>query len=170
MEKKIKFKVLSRAMAEAEWVQKSITEPHILISINGTTGTDSTSAIIPANQYRKELLHIQFDDIDNSKPELTQGMIPFTEDHARNILNFVEKNINDIDLIVVHCFAGVCRSVAVAASLSKIINNEDDVLFKSGVPNMLVYREMLDKYFLEDNFHLIWKDIYLVRDGNLKPI
>ncbi len=148
------FLVLSREQAESEHVQNTINLPHIMISINGTTGTDSTSANIPDNINRKDLLQIRFDDIDVRHTETIKNegleLIFFSEDHARNILNFVEKNVENINLIVVHCFAGVCRSVAVASALSKIINNEDDKIFRSGVPNMLVYKTILEKFWLSD--------------------
>jgi predicted protein tyrosine phosphatase len=154
--KKINFLVLSREQAESIVVQRAINQPHILISINGTTGLDSTSAKIPTNGNRLDLLHLRFDDIDSRQMEILKenkeekSLILFTEEHARNILNFVEKNLKDIDLIVVHCFAGICRSVAVASALSKIINNEDDRIFKSGVPNMLVYKTVLERFWLSD--------------------
>jgi len=53
---------------------------------------------------------------------------------------------------------------------SKILNNEDDKIFKSGCPNMLVYRTMLDKFFLSPNFHLLWPNIYKIRESNLTPV
>jgi len=162
--KKINFKVLSRKEAEADWVQEKITEPHILISIYGTTGGDSTPAEIPDNENRVELLKVCFDDLSDRHREILDNReeknnyIFFSEDHARNILNFVEKNIDKVDLIVVHCFAGVCRSVACAAALSKILNNEDDRIFKSGVPNMLVYSTILEKFWLSD-YGTLWPKI-----------
>ena len=172
---KINFLVISRAQAEHEYVQGTIVQPHILISINGTTSGDSTPANIPDNKNRVDMLQLQFDDIDirhtNVVNEEYPSMIFFSEEHARNILNFVEKNIKDINTIVVHCYAGISRSRGVACALSKILNNEDDVLFKAGCPNMLCYRTVLDKYFLTiDNYHLLWENIYEVRESNLEPV
>ena len=156
MTKKLNFLVLSRAQAEDAYVQSTIKQKHILISIYGTTGSDGAPATIPDNENRVDMLQICFDDIDNmdmdrnsfDKINQKYNFNLFSEDHARNILNFVEKNINDIDLIVVHCWAGISRSCATACALSKILNNEDDRLFKAGVPNMKVYGSILAKFFL----------------------
>jgi len=152
MKKQVKFLVLSRREVETDWVQNKIDEPHILISIFDDDGKPN----LPDNKYRKDTLYLMFHDIDvrhidtlNSREDRNEYVL-FNEDFARNILNFVEKHIKDIDLIVVHCHAGVCRSVACASALSKILNNEDDKIFKSGVPNILVYTTLLNKFWLSE--------------------
>lgn len=171
--KQIKFLVLSRAQAEDKHVQGTINQKHILISINGTTGSDSTPALIPDNENRVDMLQICFDDIDNrdmqrdsfDKINKKYDFNLFSESHARNILNFVEKNIENIELIVVHCFAGVSRSVACASALSKILNNNDDKIFKSGCPNMKVYTTILEKFFLSC-YNELWPKITEINFNN----
>ena len=63
------------------------------------------------------------------------------------VLDFVNKE--EPDLIITHCKAGVCRSAAVNAALSKIILERDDIFFKEGVPNMLVYTTILNAWFVD---------------------
>ena len=71
----------------------------------------------------------------------------FGRKDAIHILEFVEKYIDDIKLIIVNCEAGVSRSAGVAGALSKILNGWDDAYFKHSLPNMLVYRTILVEYF-----------------------
>ena len=66
---------------------------------------------------------------------------------ALEIINFVEKFCNTVSLCVIQCQAGLSRSVAVASALSKIVNNEDDLIFRKGIPNMFVYTTLLDTFF-----------------------
>jgi len=83
---------------------------------------------------------------------------------ARRIIEFVDKHIktNDVDYILIHCWAGISRSAAVAAALHKFYSGSDMIIFKSKLysPNMLVYRVMLDNLygifgFIESDGHAI---------------
>ena len=111
-------------------------------------------------------MQLIFEDIDDIT--YAEKYILFNKEKATSILDFVESNLTDS--IVVNCHAGVCRSVATAAALSKILNNEYDNIFKSGCPNMLIYSTILRTYFLEDNFHLRWPKIWKVRYSNLRDV
>jgi len=171
---KTKFLVLSRAEIEDPKLHEVIKVPHILISIFDDEG----EPILPNNSFRKETLFLKFHDIDlrheqflnNRTEEENKRFILFDETISTNILEFVENNVKDIELIVVHCHAGICRSVATASALSKILNNEDDKIFKSGIPNMRVYSTILENYFLTENFHLKYSKIFSIRKTNLKPV
>lgn len=77
----------------------------------------------------------------------------YTPEHARSVLDFVFKYINDVEIIVAQCDAGISRSSGTAAALSKIIRNNDDVYFKTYMPNRLIYRTILNEYFKnKDNY------------------
>jgi predicted protein tyrosine phosphatase len=96
-----------------------------------------------------DLLQISFFDLDRIPDECTNEdkIVLFNEDHARRIWEFVESVWDRVDLILVHCLAGVSRSPAVAAAVAKIRYSSDDLYFKSYAPNMLVYRIMLKEYY-----------------------
>jgi predicted protein tyrosine phosphatase len=68
----------------------------------------------------------------------------FDKSHANTILDFVKKNKNEIDLLFVHCEAGISRSPAVAAAISRIYFNDDAEWFKMYKPNDLVYKIILE--------------------------
>jgi predicted protein tyrosine phosphatase len=98
------------------------------------------------------LLQLEFADIncrEDVGPELL-AMHPdlpdrlFTEEHANQILDFVQKHWDEIEVLMVHCYAGLCRSPAVAAAIHKIFQNDDDSAFFSlYTPNSRVYTTIL---------------------------
>lgn len=88
-------------------------------------------------------LQIAFADID--KP--SEGKILCNADHAKRIWDFVESVWDRIDLLLIHCLAGTCRSPAVAAAIAKAEYGDDSLYFRLHTPNMLVYRTMLEEYY-----------------------
>ena len=88
---------------------------------------------------RIDILQIAFADL--SKPE--KDMILFNEKHAKQIWDFVDKVWDKIDVLMVHCMAGVCRSPAVAAAIAKVKYGDDFMYFDLYLPNSLVYTTML---------------------------
>jgi hypothetical protein len=51
-----------------------------------------------------------------------------------------------VNIIVAQCDAGISRSSATAAALSKIIRNDDSFYFKIYYPNKLIYSIILKEY------------------------
>jgi predicted protein tyrosine phosphatase len=129
----MKFTPLPRIIIESEL----FTNKHILISI---TGTDEKEVKLPINENRMATLHLKFDDISSPKA----GLVLFTETQAGKILDVVDIWENDIDEVIVHCNAGISRSPAVAAALSKIWNEDDDMYFRKYIPNVFVYNKILN--------------------------
>ena len=86
------------------------------------------------------MLFLEFYDLD----KIYNGYELFNRTQAIQILAFIEKHIHEIKLIVVNCEAGVSRSAGVAGALSKLINGDDSEYFKHSLPNMLVYRTILN--------------------------
>jgi predicted protein tyrosine phosphatase len=68
-----------------------------------------------------------------------------TEDHAKQVVDFVNKN-NTIRLWVVHCEMGMSRSAGVGAAIAKTINGDDTAFFKFYTPNMTCYRKVLKAF------------------------
>lgn len=111
--------------------------PHIVISI--TENKDFVE--LPTNVMRKGLLQLSFGDIDVP----SQGITLFNQEIAKKIIKFVEDNIDFIDVIFCQCEAGISRSAAVGAALSKYINGNDDYFFKYHMPNRHVYNLLLNE-------------------------
>lgn len=105
--------------------------PWSLISINQPNQTPPE--IMCSKLYSK--LELFFDDID--KP--IEGCSIFTDNDATKIVEFVKLYINKVSLFVIHCHAGISRSAAIAAALSKYYNQNDKVYFDNYIPNIHVY-------------------------------
>lgn len=157
----MKFKVLSRQAFEG-FIP---TEPFIAISI-----TDPNSEIVRPENPPQAILSLEFHDADkrvkqeeckncngtgmSDYPHINGGycyactdkmdIILFNEKDADSILEFVATYASDIDSIVIHCEAGKSRSVGVASALSLIYNREDQYYFDHYLPNMLVYRKIIN--------------------------
>ena len=162
----MKFKVLSRDAFN----DFSSDEKFIAISI-----TDPGSEKIKIGGWRNfvDILPIQFHDVDHRIrkqkdckmcngtgksdlfPDVNGGhcyactdkmdIKLFDESYANKILEFVSTYALDVDLIVVHCEAGISRSAGCAAALSLIYNKEDQYYFDNYLPNMLVYRKIINR-------------------------
>ena len=135
----MKLQVLNRGTAEVIKFQV----PHIFISIYST---DSEPANIIPNEHTLAILPIHFDDVEED--EIMYGTTVFpaiTEAQATKIWGFVELAlIAEVELIVVHCDAGTCRSPAVAAAIDLVLNGSDTKWFESPyLPNKKVYNTML---------------------------
>ena len=94
---------------------------------------------------RKEVFHVQFDDIDSS--ETINGETPMSKSDAKTIVDAFMKYKDRVEQIIVHCDAGYSRSPAVAAALAKALGMSDEVYFSSGqyCPNRHVYRMMMNE-------------------------
>ena len=110
---------------------------HVVISIKSP---GFRHVRLPKNVYRKARLKLKFHDIDREYPGLTEIFSPA---HARRILRFFKKHGGRHFLI--HCEAGISRSPAVAAALTKAAGVDDSDYFKRYIPNRLVYRTILEE-------------------------
>lgn len=86
------------------------------------------------NVFCKGVLTLYFDDIDRE----TQGAVLFSEDQAREIIEFARAHVS-ADTLLIHCFGGLSRSWAVGAFLTKIFGGDNSKYFEKGNPNMHVY-------------------------------
>ena len=86
------------------------------------------------NKYCQGALTLYFDDITKE----VEGAVMFSEDQARQIIDFVEAN-KSAETLLVHCYGGESRSRAVAAFVTKMLGADNSKYFKTGHPNMIVY-------------------------------
>ena len=161
----MKIKVLSRKEME----EFKSDEKHIIISIS-----DPLSDRVKIISKPVDILTLQFHDIDKplvSRDKCTAckgtGYLPeyknindghcyrcttmldiklFTSIDAQNIFDFVEIYKKDVDLIAINCEAGISRSAGIAGALSLIYNGTDEYFFKHYLPNIFVYRKILNMY------------------------
>lgn len=99
-----------------------------------------------------DVLNLFFDDVDPSrKGNNLRGYVLFNDRHAKKIADFVTKNFEKFEDVMVHCSAGISRSCAVGAALGdfyrwqydpEILNRQEDG------PNSLVYSTLF--FYLQD--------------------
>lgn len=121
-----------------------LERPHIVISI-----TDEIKHKVKINQtaFTKGIIHLYFHDVDEKfiGPEKFK---PFSGEQARAILGFMKDYEDEVEFVLCQCDAGISRSAGVAAALSKIYNDEDEMYFKNYIPNSLVRRLILEENFV----------------------
>jgi len=127
----MRFLIFSRHNSQsAGIVNINCTEPHIWISLRDP---DLQPANLPDHPMRKDALFLAFDDCNGDEhgnplgnPEHdTRSWIAMQPDHAKQIIDFVNKWKDRVDLICVNCEAGRSRSAGCAAGLSIWLNNHD---------------------------------------------
>lgn len=129
-------------------------ETSVIISIYDTT--DSPNHFNKyINNGIKAVLYVQFDDVDKTYIDNKNNIynIAIDETNAHKIVNFAKMYWNKVNTIIVHCGAGVSRSAACAAAISKYFTGSDDFIFDNFKyrPNMMVYRTVLNEFFNEEN-------------------
>jgi len=126
-------------------VERYIThKPYAIISITDCDVEKEPNFI--QNQFLMGVLRLKFDDIENYEP----GLIRFNSAIAVKILKFVEELKDDIDILVVHCLAGVSRSAGVAAAIDDLYIQSDKRWFMIKRPNAHVYRTIINAYTFRD--------------------
>lgn len=107
------FITMSREQAR-RYSYKAVSEDYIIISINEVSDKPLK---FNRNTRLKDVLYLYFEDIS----ELKDGYITMTDKDAMDILKFIDK-YKDINNIIIHCTAGVSRSVSIRCALEEIYN------------------------------------------------
>ena len=88
---------------------------------------------------RNGLLQLVFaDTADPDRPD------SFSVCLATELLDFVARAWDGIDVLLIHCEAGMSRSPGVAAALSRIYYGDDGPWGEYDFPNGLVYQRLVD--------------------------
>ena len=147
----MRIEVYNRQMAQST-MSEVTKEPHIWISI---TDPKSERAVVPHNKNCKGILRLRFHDVDLKRaieyytPDVMQelldsGYVFFDKDHAQKIIDFVSQHKDDVELICVHCEAGISRSAGIAAAVGLWLNERDNWTSQPGfMPNIHVKTTIL---------------------------
>jgi len=95
--------------------------------------------------------HIELFVHDYGVRDKGPGLIIFSHNHAKKILDLVKREKNNVYHIISQCDAGISRSSATAAAISKILYNDDSFVFDNPryVPNSHIYSTILKTYYEE---------------------
>lgn len=135
----MEVKILSRTNAKR--FSYIVDKPCIIISI---CDVESEPNHFSGNKNIRNILRVFFDDCEMT----TNSETAISEDNAKVIVSFINLWKDDIELVVIHCEAGVSRSAGVGAAILKALNNDDMPVFNNGkfCPNMKCYREVLNAF------------------------
>jgi hypothetical protein len=86
------------------------------------------------------LMEFDADDVEFK----TAGTKLFTNQLADEIIEFYSLCKRNVDTLIVNCFMGQSRSVAIVAALNVIEGNEIGYYFRHKMPNYLIFRKMLN--------------------------
>jgi len=156
----MKFKIQNRYNIQK--FENICTEHHLLIRY--TTPNFPYESEIKIGPFCIDNLHFCCHDVENPISEFnkkimlaypqfyTTGIVYFPEDGGKQILDFVHRNLasskHRFNLIVCQCDAGISRSRATAAALSKIFNGNDDEYFGNATPvNSTIYNNILSSHY-----------------------
>lgn len=142
--KETKICVMSRKVASEYAHGKAFFDNHnyipsVIISITDIWENHPSLPKTTTNKIR-DILSLKFEDTELERED------GITDNDAKQIAQFVDKYFGNIDMIIVHCEAGVSRSAGCAAAIMKFYRGDDTPIFDNGhyVPNMLVYRKVLN--------------------------
>ena len=135
----MKFQVMSRTNARRHSFRSTMDDCAI-ISISDITAEPNR---FHDNSHIKGICRLFFDDVEG------HDAYCMTRADAEKIIQFVNTHINNVDEIIVHCFAGISRSAGVCAALMLILTGNDMEIFNNPrfCPNMHCYRMVLEAYF-----------------------
>mgnify|MGYP003504092286 CR=1 FL=1 len=136
----------TRWMSQAAAESLHYIDNYAVISI---TEPGETAKIDEQYEASGKLLRLQFHDADGNTDWQIPGYtfdddVLFTKDMAKQVLGFVS-TLEGVDVVVVHCHAGISRSAAVAIALAQIHNLEEQYGHYM-IYNTLVYREMMNAH------------------------
>lgn len=133
------FKVLSRREIE----NYRTNEKHIVFSI--TDPEEEKYVKLPDSPTRLGFIFMKFPDFDRELEGYPYNYLVFNRHMAQKIIKFFKIYKDKITLVICQCEAGISRSAGIAGALAKSIGQDDSYFFKHYLPNMLVYRLILEE-------------------------
>lgn len=96
------------------------------------------------SENRVELLQLIFKDYRHPDPDLEYV---FTREQADQIALFAERNWDRVGMLMIHCYAGISRSTAVAQAISDVYQPEySELIGKVYWPNPHVYELVTEAF------------------------
>ena len=112
-------------------------DTYAVISIQDTH-TGGFGVEFTENEFCEGVLNLSFDDI--VKP--VDGAVLFDEEMAHEIIDFILLN-RDCETLLVHCYGGQSRSMAVGAFAVGMLGGDNTRYFTEKNPNMHVYDTLM---------------------------
>tara|TARA_Y100000034_G_scaffold78539_1_gene94388 strand:+ start:438 stop:980 length:543 start_codon:yes stop_codon:yes gene_type:complete len=109
----------------------------------GITDTGAPPIELKDEENLIDNIHLAFDDVEFQYAKMV-SMVPINEGQAQSIADFVAKNWDKAELMVVHCNAGISRSSAVGKAISEVYQPDYAHYFDDFYsPNLAVYQTVM---------------------------
>ena len=133
------MKIVIMSRREIEAVQ--FEGPSIAICLAYPNGR--LHKVMPIGETPRAVHHARFSDCDGegkwcfpgSKGEENKP-IPMTRGQAIDILDFVKKWKDEVNIIYIACYGGVSRSAGIGAGLCAVFGWDDTEIYKTRIPNV----------------------------------
>ena len=113
-----------------------------------------------------QLYNLWKDSINVDNEFVCDGIKIMNFDEAKRIVDFIRKNIEKADEIIIHCYAGISRSAAVAKYiLDRYQEFEWDVPYKNWAPNKHIYKMLTMLGNETQEKHIYETGTFLHRNG-----
>lgn len=134
--------IKSRADAEEYILEKNIG---VTAVVSISSKVEGPLPFITENHKIIDFLYVDFEDIEK---KYDNESILMDDSHALGIKDFINKNKDKIEVLLIHCSAGISRSAAIGAALNLALLGDDYSIWKSGdyIPNLHCYKTMLKAY------------------------
>jgi len=136
-----RLSIMALSLLEIEAAERGQLGKHVVISIMSPKNAEARIKSDP-----KAILRLRFYDLNEPLEGYEEV---FEHKDAKSVRRFIEKHVDEVEMIVVHCEAGVSRSVGLAAALAKVLFGDDERFMKGGVPNSRVYTKVLEAFKVE---------------------
>ncbi len=87
-------------------------------------------------------LTLYFDDVVRQ----VEGAVAFDRKMAGEVIDFIEQHREAADTLLVHCYGGQSRSMAVGAFAVRMLGGDNSKYFAKANPNRLVYETLVKEW------------------------
>lgn len=138
----MEIQVFSMDEAHSQFkVRARIGKPYVWISI---VDPDVREFVPVKLGWHRGTLQLRFEDVSHEEVEGPNARfwMPPSEKDAKSIVRFIQECRNTVEVVAVHCHAGISRSSAIAAAISLWLNGHDSGVFADQKyrPNMLLFK------------------------------
>ena len=88
-----------------------------------------------------DALTLIFDDTERE----VEGAALFSDEQADRIIEFIERNRDRADTLLIHCYGGQSRSRAVGVFAAQLLGKDATDLLLGGNPNPYVYDRLVER-------------------------